>query len=173
MVDLQTPEDFFLKIIKNMNDESKFYTKLFLIILLSIICFFGGVIFHKIYGNKILPTIFVTSNESLGENVIKIKCENDNINEIIINLTDLQKTNTSYFTNYIISTNFAVTNSNSSNNIYNFGKISDGLTIKPIETTISTDIDINTLTNKGPDSDLDEISNQLKNLIEKIQIQKK
>jgi len=172
MVDLRTMEGFFLKIIKNMNEEFKFYTKLFLTVLLSIVCFFGGIIFHKIHGNKVLPTIFVTSNESFQKNMLKIKCENGNINEIIINLAELQKTNVLYFTNYIFSTNFVVINSNITDNVSNFGKISEGLTIKPIETVISTDIDVNTLTNKGSDLDLDEISNQLKNLIEKIQVQK-
>ena len=97
--------------------------------------------------------------------------QKENVNGITLNLINLQKTNTVYFTNYVDVTNTVyVTNSTETDISVNFDKISNGLTIKPIPTVISTDINVST--NKQNDVDLDKISNELMNLIKEIQTRK-
>lgn len=153
-----------------MNEEDKTsYTISILILFLVIISFIGGFLTHKIHFIKNYPSIFITHNESSQGDIFKIKCENNNISEIRINLADLQKTNVTFFTNYVILTNYTVIYSN---DLFNFEKISKGMSINPPEKVTSTDIDVNTLTNKVSDSDLDKISTELKDLIEEIQNRK-
>lgn len=153
-----------------MNESTKFYTTLFLTILLTIVSFLGGIITYKIYTNKVSPSILITNGQFSNQDILRLKYQNENINEITLNLMNFQKTNIVYVTNYVDITNFTVINSNITENSSGFNKISDGLTIKPMETVVSTEI--NVPTNNTPDSDLDKISNQLKQLIEHIENRK-
>ena len=136
-----------------MNKSTKFYTTLFLTVLLTILSFLGGIITYRL----------ITNGQS--------SYQKENVNGITLNLINLQKTNTVYVTNYVDVTNTVyVTNSTETDISVNFGKISNGLTIKPIPTVISTDINVST--NKQTDADLDKISNELMNLIKEIQTRK-
>jgi len=153
-----------------MNESTKFYTTLFLTILLTIVSFLGGIITYKIYTNKVSPSILITNGQFSNQDILRLKYQNENINEITLNLMNFQKTNIVYVTNYVDITNFIVINSNITENSSGFNKISDGLTIKPMETVVSTEI--NVPTNNTTDSDLDKISNQLKQLIEHIEHRK-
>ena len=136
-----------------MNESTKFYTTLFLTVLLTIVSFLGGIITYRL----------ITNGQS--------SYQKENVNGITLNLINLQKTNTVYVTNYVDVTNTVyVTNSTETDISVNFGKISNGLTIKPIPTVISTDINVST--NKQTDADLDKISNELMNLIKEIQTRK-
>ena len=136
-----------------MNESTKFYTTLFLTVLLTILSFLGGIITYRL----------ITNGQS--------SYQKENVNGITLNLINLQKTNTVYFTNYVDVTNTVyVTNSTETDISVNFGKIPNGLTIKPIPTVISTDINVST--NKQNDVDLDKISNELMNLIKEIQTRK-
>ena len=136
-----------------MNESTKFYTTLFLTVLLTILSFLGGIITYRL----------ITNGQS--------SYQKENVNGITLNLINLQKTNTVYVTNYVDVTNTVyVTNSTETDISVNFGKISNGLTIKPIPTVISTDINVST--NKQTDADLDKISNELMNLIKEIQTRK-
>ena len=120
-----------------MNESTKFYTTLFLTVLLTILSFLGGIITYRL----------ITNGQS--------SYQKENVNRITLNLINLQKTNTVYFTNYVDVTNTVYftnyvdvtntvyfTNSTETDISVNFGKISNGLTIKPIPTVISTDINV-------------------------------
>ena len=74
-----------------MNESTKFYTTLFLTILLTIVSFLDGIITYKIYTNKVSPSILITNGQFSNQDILRLKYQNENINEITLNLMNFQK----------------------------------------------------------------------------------